>query len=216
MNRNSAFTPIDNDLNGNDSKEIDSLLNNDILTTELKQILDYRSEIAKKMDQIVADPVFIKLIRDNYRSGKMGYTQTIATNAIKELKEAGVMPMDTYGEGIWGQGDWVRSNFPKDDYVEPVTSVTTTPVIPAVDPNPGASTTTINPGIPVVPVNHIETKLETTAIQQPNQDKIIQVEPKEKAEVPQKITVTEWYNQPVAQIIIGVVVVIILMKLFKN
>lgn len=98
---------------------------------------EYKVMIAAKMREIVANAVFIKLIQDNYKNGTMGYTQSIATNAVKELKEAGEIPINQWGIGIWGQADWIRANYPKDDYIPSGNP----PVIIPVNPNPGATPT---------------------------------------------------------------------------
>lgn len=101
---------------------------NQMTETEIKALVNAQMEIIK------SDSEFITLIRNNYKNGSMGYTQTIASNAIKELKEAGIIPIDTFGVGIWGQSDWVRANYPKDDYTGEIK------IVPDVNPNPGIIT----------------------------------------------------------------------------
>lgn len=130
---------------------------------------EYKSLIEIRMTQIRRDPVYIKLIQDNYLNGKMGYTQTIATNAIKELKGSGEIPMDQWGEGIWGQADWVRANWAPDKYSAPAV-----PVIEPVNPNPGATAnntgTAATKPADVIPVEQASTSSAPVTITQPEPD----------------------------------------------
>ena len=120
---------------------------------------EFKAMIWDKMGQIENnDPALLKMIAESYPPSPFGYTQLLAHNAIKILKEAGIMPMNQFGAGIWGQGDWVQSNYPKDTYVvystaapttlqpgyvstsvpEPIIKSAVIPLVPPVNPNPGA------------------------------------------------------------------------------
>jgi hypothetical protein len=181
-----------------------------IIPQPTQPTIDYKALIAAKMEQIKSDPVFIKLIQDDYRNSLMGYTQSIATNAIKELKGAGQMPMNQYGNGIWGQADWVRANYPKDDYTAPSGRATIPPVIKPTDPNPGTTTPPVtNPGTTTPMV----TNPGATAPPVTNPG----------ATAPPAVTVPEpvegetgLLENPLVKIGLAIAAIILIVKIFKN
>lgn len=185
----------------------------------------YREMIWAKMGHIQDDPIFNKLIIDNYKSSKMGYTQSLATNAIKELKSIGEMPMNQYGEGIWGQAEWVRANYPYDEYVSYQTAAPTTlqpgygpapePVIvkvgtvPVVDPNPASSVTLQpNPGN----TDFTKVKIEDKAVE------VLQKTDKKVVEMIEKVSPTagQWYQNPMVKLVLIVLGIVVLIKIFKS
>lgn len=174
------------------------------------------SMISKKMNEIKADNAFITLIRNNYKKGSLGYTQTIATNAIKELKEAGDLPLmwqvpsDWDGEPIWGQKEWVKNSFPYDEYSETVTS-SKPPVVETTNPNPGATpTTNPNPGNTTeIPASTNTQQTATTTAQQTS-------ETVKNAVTSVATEVEKEGINPIIKLILVVLGIVVIVKLIKK
>ncbi|MDP3914382.1 MAG: hypothetical protein Q8R96_11685 [Bacteroidota bacterium] len=166
---------------------------------------EYKLLITAEMQRIQADPVFHKLIIDAYKNSMMGYTQAVATNAVKELKGRGIIPMDQFGAGIWGQGDWIRANYPKDDYTPPDWNSAMPPVIEPTNPNPGATPTPGgNPANnDVIPPTTVTPPTTT------NQNPIIQIDQVVDAK-------TSFFDNTIVRISFAAVVIFLLIKIIKK